>query len=306
MSDLRLLSLLPSATEILHSLGLGQHQVGRSHECDFPASVLALPVCTHPAIPVTGSSAEIDKLVKKQGAAALSIYDLDVELIRRLAPTHIFTQTQCQVCAVSLEDVEIALQSEFKLGTQVVSLETYALADLWGDFRRVAEACGASEAAEPLIDSLQARMQIIQANAESASFNPTIAAIEWLEPLMAAGNWIPELIERAGGTNVFESAGQHSPWMSWDELVRADPDVIIGMPCGFDLQRTRDEIHWLTGRPHWSELRAVRQSQVYICDGNQFMNRPGPRVVESLRILAEIIHPEAFTPTLEHVGWERI
>lgn len=304
MQELRLLPLISSATEIVHALGLGQFQIGRSHECDYPAAVASLPVCTKPAIPVSGSSAEIDRLVKERVATALSVYDVDSALIQSLRPTHIFTQTQCKVCAVSLDDVEQAFREQVSIDARVIALEPYALADLWRDIGRVASACFRERAGEALVKCLQERMRVIEQRAK-AGRRQTVAAIEWLEPLMAGGNWVPELIEGANGENLFGLAGQHSPWMSWEDLLAADPDVIVALPCGFDLARTRSEMHWLSDRPGWAQLRAVRNGRVFVCDGNQFMNRPGPRLVESLQIFAEILHPELFEPKLKGVGWER-
>ena len=303
--ELRLLPLISSATEIVHALGLGEFQVGRSHECDYPSCVTELPVCTRPAIPVSGSSKEIDQLVKDQIAAALSVYEVDSALIRDLQPTHIFTQTQCKVCAVSLDDVEHALQEQIGIAARVVSLEPYALADLWRDIERVAEACGCTERGDELNRSLQARMCAISERAKKTMHRPTVAAIEWLEPLMAGGNWVPELIEMAGASNLFGVAGQHSPWMEWSQLVESDPDAIVALPCGFDLARTRSEMHWLTERRGWERLKAVRDGRVFICDGNQFMNRPGPRLVESLQAFAEMLHPELFKPELQGAAWAR-
>jgi iron complex transport system substrate-binding protein len=304
--NLRLLPLLSSATEMVHALGLGRFQVGRSHECDYPSEVVNLPVCTRPAIAVDGSSAEIDRLVKDRLANALSVYNVDAQLLRELRPTHIITQTQCKVCAVSLEDVERALQIETTPGTKLISLQPYALRDVWADLRRVGEACGYADAAETLIASFRGRMEAVAKRAATARRRPTVAAVEWLEPLMAAGNWVPELIEMAGGENLFGAAGLHSPWMSWEQLAAAEPDVIVALPCGFDLARTRGEMHWLTARPGWTNLEAVRAGRVFVCDGNQFMNRPGPRLVESLEIFAEILHPELFEPNMEGIGWERL
>jgi iron complex transport system substrate-binding protein len=302
---LRLLPLISSATEIVHALGLGEFQVGRSHECDYPSCVAGLPVCTRPAIPVTGSSREIDRLVKERVAAAVSVYEVDSELIRSLQPTHILTQTQCKVCAVSLEDVERALQDQIGFAARIISLEPYALADLWRDIQRVAEACGCPERGEELNDSLRGRICAIAGEAQKASPHPTVAALEWLEPLMAGGNWVPELIEMAGGQNLFGKAGLHSPWMEWDDVLRTDPDILVALPCGFDLERTRREMHWVTERSGWHELKAAQTGRVFVCDGNQFMNRPGPRLVESLQALAEMLHPEMFEPALEGVAWER-
>ncbi len=303
--ELRILPLLSSATEIIHALGLGAFQVGRSHECDFPPETQALPVCTRPSISVEGSSADIDRNVKQRLASALSIYEVDTEAIRRLRPTHVITQSQCEVCAVSLRDVERALEEELATTTRVVSLQPYELRDLWSDIRRVAEAMQESAAGEALVSRLQHRMEEMELRARQAIRRPRVAAIEWMEPLMAAGNWVPELIEKAGGENLFGVAGQHSPWMTWDELAAADPDAIVALPCGFDLQRTHEEMHWLTDRPGWSMLKAVRTNQVFVCDGNQFMNRSGPRLVESLQIFGEILHPELFSPALQGVGWRR-
>ncbi|MBV8549760.1 MAG: cobalamin-binding protein [Acidobacteriaceae bacterium] len=305
MPELRILPLISSATEIVHALGLGPYQVGRSHECDYPACVLDLPVCTRPAIPVTVSSAEIDRLVRERAAAAVSIYEVDSALIRELAPTHILTQTQCKVCAVSLDDVENALRDEMGVNAEIIALEPYALADLWRDIDRVANACGCSSAGRNLITNLKHRISEIQNPAKSAPECPTVAAIEWLEPLMAGGNWVPELIEAAGGKNLFGVAGRHSPWMAWEDVTAADPDVIVALPCGFDLERTRAEIYWLTGRDGWDSLKAVRTGRVFLCDGNQYMNRPGPRLVESLQAFAEMLHPGLFEPALENIAWQR-
>jgi iron complex transport system substrate-binding protein len=147
-------------------------------------------------------------------------------------------------------------------------------------------------------------MNEIATLANQVESRPRVACIEWQEPLMAAGNWMPELVELAGGKNLFGLVGRHSPWMQWEELEASDPDIIVVSPCGYDLERTRAEMHWLIARPEWLRMRAVQSSQVYLVEGNQFMNRPGPRVVESLQILAEIFHPGIFRPNLRAVGWE--
>ncbi len=254
---------------------------------------------------VNGSSAEIDRLVKERLASAISIYEIDTNLIRRLRPTHIITQSQCDVCAVSLQDVERALQEEWATDAQVLSLEPYALKDLWSDISRVASVLGAQEAGERLTKSLQERMKDIGNRALKSNWRPRVAAIEWLQPLMAAGNWVPELIEMAHGENLFGTAGQHSPWMTWDELLNADPDIIVALPCGFDLPRTETEMHRLIEQPEWQKLQAVRSKRIFVCDGNQYMNRSGPRLVESLQIFAEIFHPDLFEPKLEGFGWQR-
>jgi iron complex transport system substrate-binding protein len=301
----RIVSLIASATEIVHALGLGPAQVGRSHECDFPDEVRALPVCTKPSFPITGNSAEIDARVKERLANALSVYEVFEDVLEQLQPTHIVTQTQCRVCAVTLEDVERALSGSVSSRPRLIALEPNALDDIWKDINRVATACGVASKGEQVVTTLRQRMAQISTRARGATRRPRVACIEWHEPLMAAGNWVPELVEFANAENLFGKAGLHSPWMIWEDLVASNPDVIISMPCGFDLQRTRHEMYWLTDRPGWRELRAVKSGEVYLADGNQYLNRPGPRIVESLQILAEILHPDAFEPRLEGRGWER-
>jgi iron complex transport system substrate-binding protein len=291
---LRIISLIASATEIVHSLGLTRFQVGRSHECDYPEEVLALPVCTRPAISTDGSSAEIDALVRQKIVSAISVYEVYSDVLERLRPTHIITQTHCRVCAVSLDDVERALRDAISTRPTLVSLEPNSLADIWSDIRRVAEACGVTERGEQLVGNLQARMRKI-AKLCRREGRPKVACIEWLEPLMAAGNWVPELIEAANAEN--------STFANWEQLCTADPDVILVSPCGFDLDRTSREMYWLTGRSGWPDLRAVRNGQVYLIDGNRYMNRPGPSVADSLQSIAEIVHPTAVPPTLEGVAW---
>jgi len=300
---LRIVSLIASASEILASLGLSRYQVGRSHECDFPPEILTLPICTSPAFPTDGSSADIDRQVKQRVANALSVYEVSREMLDALQPSHVITQTQCRVCAVSLEDVERALMGWVTSRPKLVALEPNALADVWADIGRVADSCGVPQRGADVVADFQKKMKAISEQARGSHSRPRIACIEWHEPLMAAGNWVPELVEMAGAVNLFGQAGAHSPWMTWQELTNADPDVIISMPCGFDLARTCAEMYWLTNRPEWPKLHAVQTGQVYLADGNQYFNRPGPRLVESLQILAEILHPDAFVPALEGIAW---
>ena len=302
---MRIVSLIASATEIVHALGLTRFQVGRSHECDYPEEVLSLPVCTSPAIAVDGSSAEIDRLVRQKVDSAISVYEVYADLLERLAPTHIVTQIHCRVCAVSQEDVERALAGSLASRPKLVSLNPNSLADIWSDIRHVAMACDVASTGDEVVRELQARMQRISDACRSSRRRPTVACVEWLEPLMASGNWVPELIEMANGENLFGEAGRHSPGMTWEQLVAADPEVVLLTPCGFDLKRTSQEMYWLTNRPEWPRLRAVRSGSVFLIDGNRYMNRPGPSVVESLRILTEILHPDAMPGTFESSGWMR-
>ncbi len=286
-------------------LGLGEFQVGRSHECDTPAWVTSLPVCTRPRFDISGDSREIDRRVKETLATAVSVYEVFDDVLASLAPTHILTQTQCQVCAVSLADVERALSDRFPTRPVVVALEPNSLADIRNDVMRIARACGIEERGRALVDSMDRQMGSIAARARSTGRHPRVALIEWQEPLMAAGNWMPELVSMTGAENLFGEARAHSPWMKWEDLVAADPDTIVVSPCGFDLERTLAEMHWLTDRDEWADLRAVLAGRVFLADGNQYFNRPGPRVVETLEILAEMLFPEQFPPTLKDRGWTR-
>src|SRR5262245_21651601 len=236
---MRIVSLISSATEIVCALGLGDRLVGRSHECDFPDWVKSLPVCTEPKFDVHGSSAEIDRRVKDTLRDSVSVYRVFADILQQLQPDLIVTQSQCDVCAVSLRDVEAAVCGFVGSQPRIVSLVPNCLADVWADIRRVAEAAGASERGEDLVADMQTRMEMISNRANPWGRKPTVACVEWIDPLMAAGNWVPELVTMAGGINLFGEAGKHAPWMSWDEMVRQDPDVIVVMPCGFDLARTR-------------------------------------------------------------------
>lgn len=267
---------------MVDALGATGLLVGRSHECDYPPPVRALPSCTRPLIDVDADSRTIDAQVKNSARSALSIYEVFDDVLERLQPTHILTQVQCDVCAVSLRDVERSIASRLASAPELVALNPASLADIWEDFRRVGESVDVNP--EPVIRELQSRMTPV-----SRPDRPTVACIEWIEPLMAAGNWTPELIDLAGGIDVFGKPGIHSPWITWEELLARDPDVIIVAPCGFDLARTRSEMHWLTGRRDFAHLKAVRTQRLFLADGNRFFNRPGPSIVETLRIIGPMI-----------------
>jgi len=302
----RIVSLLPSATEIVCALGFENQMVGRSHECDYPTAVARLPVLTEPKFNPEGSSAEVNQRVMTILADALSVYRVDAEKLRSLKPDVIVTQSQCDVCAVSMREVEEAVAQWLGAQPKIVSLAPYALADVLNDMQRVADGLDAPERGSELVSRLGERMAAIEARAKTAPAQPRIAIIEWIEPLMAAGNWIPELVAMAGGTNLFGEAGAHSPWMKFEELVAEDPDVIMVAPCGFNMERSAAELPALRKQAKWAKLLAVREGQVFLADGNQYFNRPGPRIVESLEILAEILHPELFRFGHEHTGWRHI
>lgn len=293
-TSLRVVSLLSSATEIVCALGCEELLVGRSHECDYPPSIFRLPQCSRPRIDATGSSREIDERVKASASQGLSLYDVDGTRLRELAPNVILTQTQCEVCAVSLKDVEAAVCGMLDAPAHIVSLHPNSLADLWRDIRLVAAALRVSARGETLISQLQDRFLKLNAAVQRLQTRPRVACLEWLDPLMAAGNWVPELAEIAGGKNLFGTAGLHSPWMEWDDLLAADPEIIVALPCGWDIAKASQELEPLTARPGWADMQAVRTGRVYVTDGNQLFNRPGPRLVESAEILAEMFHPGQF------------
>ncbi|WP_071518267.1 cobalamin-binding protein [Geitlerinema sp. PCC 9228] len=304
---LRIVSLLPSATEIVACLGETDSLVGRSHECDHPAQVQQLPVCTQPKLDPKGSSAQIHAQVEQLLQSALSVYQVDVELLKQLQPTHIITQSQCDACAVSLADVEAAVGEFTGHQPQIVSLEPHTLADVWQDIKRVAAALQVPQAAEEAIASLQSRVDACKDATEDlpTEERPRVACIEWTEPLMAAGNWVPELVRLAGGRPVLmEETGKHSPWVQMEQLQATDPDAIVFMPCGFGLERTREAALPLLDRPEWKQLSALQQGQVYFVDGNAYFNRPGPGLVESIEILAEILHPQIFQFGYQNQAWE--
>ena len=303
MTHPRVISLLPSATEIVAALGFVECLVGRSHECDFPPTVKELPICSSTKIPTHRSSYEIDERVKEIVAEGLSVYRVDVDRLRQLQPDLILTQTQCAVCAVTPRDLEKALCSWIGARPAILSLEPNNLRDVWNDVAQVGDALGVPHRADELIIAFTQRLVAIRGNAARAQSRPTVAAIEWLRPLMAGGNWMPELIEIAGGRSLFAKAGEHSPWLDWEKLMDADPEVILLLPCGFKIPQTIADLGLLTQNPTWPKLRAARRGQVYLIDGHHFFNRPGPRLVESAEIMAEILHPDRFAFGHHGRGW---
>jgi iron complex transport system substrate-binding protein len=299
----RVVSLIPSATEIVCALGLADRLVGRSHECDFPAEVAPLPVLTRPKLDPAAPSGEIDRRVRELLGDALAVYDVDADKLRELAPDLVLTQDLCDVCAVSLSDVQAAL-SDWSKGAALISLKPTRLDHLWGDIRRIAEALGEPLRGEALIEHLQGRLRRLEERLRSRS-RPKVGCIEWLDPIMDAGNWVPELVGAGGGRETLSSAGGHSGYLEWERLQATDPEVLVLLPCGFDLRRTRQEAAALDADPRWQRLAAVQSGEVYLTDGHQFFNRPGPRLVDSAELLAEIFHPEIVAPKHEGWGWSR-
>jgi iron complex transport system substrate-binding protein len=266
--------------------------------------VLSLPALTAPKFKVDGSSAEIDARVREIVRDGLSVYRVDSEALRQLAPDLIVTQDHCEVCAVSLADVEAATCTWTGVPVEIVSLKPDLMADVYADIARVAQALGVVEAGGRVISDMRARLEAVREQVAGRR-RPRVAFVEWVEPLMAGGNWMPELIETAGGHNLYGEVGRHSDWMQWSDLAAADPDVIVVAPCGYGLARCLEELPLLQAKPGWADLRAVREGRVHFADGNAYFNRPGPRLADSAEILAAMIHQvEAGFPMHEH-AWVR-
>ena len=302
---MKVLSLIASSTEIVYALGCGDKLVGRSHECDFPEEVKSLPHCTQPRFEVEGSSKEIDDRVKATLQSALSVYEVDEVMLADLDPDIIITQSQCEVCAVSLDDVESAVESLSGKKPKIVSLQPNSLADIWNDIKVVSRGLDVEDRGLQLIKTMKDKIQKLNQSVKDLPIQ-TVACIEWIDPLMAAGNWVPTLVELAGGQNLFGEAGKHSPWMDFEALKAKDPDVIIVMPCGYNISKTIQEMKVLIDHPQWESLNAVKQARVYITDGNQYFNRPGPRIIDSLEILMEILHEGKFDFSHHKSGWIKL
>lgn len=292
---MRIVSLISSATEMLFGLGLEESIVGVSHECDFPAAANRLPRATFTNITADAPSGMIDQQVKELVAAGKPLYEIDLDLLVDLQPDLIVTQAQCDVCAVRYDDVVAAVASEPRLSqARLIALNPQSLSDVLQDIRRLADATDRSRAAAKYASALEARIEQVRSRtgALTESQRPLTACIEWIEPMMIAGNWTPELIELAGGRQLWAVAGRHSTYTTWESVRSADPEVIIVMPCGFDLSRTLREAASLLELPGWRELRAVRTERVFAVDGNALFNRSGPRLVDSLELLAQLVQPE--------------
>jgi iron complex transport system substrate-binding protein len=303
---MRIATLLPSATEIVAALGLADRLVGVSHECDFPAEVVGRPVLTAPKLDPRGSSTAIDAAVRRLVGDGLSVYRIDTEALCAAAPDLIVTQQQCEVCAVSFSEVEAAARALLDTPAAIVSLQPNRLDDVLADFVRVADAAGVHDAGERLVADARSRFERIAARLRHARRRPRVACIEWLDPLMVAGNWVPELVELAGGAYDLVAAGAHSRAIDWNELVATAPDVVIVMPCGFALAQTRRELPQLVARPEWTALPAVRNHRAYSVDGNAYLNRPGPRLVDSAELLAGLIQPGHCAALIPAQSWEHV
>jgi iron complex transport system substrate-binding protein len=286
------------------ALGCGEWLVGRSHECDHPDWVRRLPQVTRPKFALEGASYAIDQRVRALVEQGVSVYAVDAAVLAALEPDVILTQTQCEVCAVSEGDVLEATRALLP-GARVVSLHPGSLDDIWRDLMKVAGALGVSERGLQESTRLRRRMQAIETRARAFGARPRAACIEWIEPLMAAGHWTPELVRMAGGEDALAGRLPRAPYLDLATVAAADPDVILVAPCGFGIERTRQDMPLLCAQPEWNALRAVREGRVFVGDGNAYFNRPGPRVAETLEIVAEILHPEGFRFGHAGRGWVR-
>jgi iron complex transport system substrate-binding protein len=309
----RIASLLSSATEMLYGVGLGDRVVAVSHECDYPAEVAAKPRATFSRIDSAANSRAIDDQVRSLVNRGEALYGIDTGLLETLAPDLIVTQAQCDVCAVRYEDVVSAVTQSPKLyGRPVLALNPSSLADVLADIRRVAEAAGVPAAGEHYVAQLQARVTAVRQRTARipAALRPRVACIEWIDPPFLAANWMPQLIGWAGGDDGgLTRQGEHSIAVRWEDVAAFDPQVIVVLPCGFDLPRTVAEARRLPGFAGWQALTAVRTGRVYAADGNAYFNRSGPRLVESLEILAHLFHPErhpAPTGLDSQRAWQKI
>lgn len=295
---MRVVSLLPSATEMVHFAGAGDTLVGVTHECDYPPGVAGLPHLTSSLIDGENmSSAEIDAAVGQRLTDEDSIYALDVDLLDQLSPDLVVTQGLCEVCSVSLNLVE-RVAAGLKVQPDIFSTDPTSLREVFDDTIEVGELVGKGDETRRKVAGLEKRL----ARVEKATYGldrPSVGCIEWLDPPFSAGHWVPEMVRLAGGEELFAAAGERSTRLTWEEILEADPDVLVLMPCGFDTERALQEAQALPELPGWSESSAVKSGRVWVVDANSYFSRPAPRLVEGVEILARILHPDVLPGGLE-------
>ncbi|MGD9635649.1 MAG: cobalamin-binding protein [Pirellulales bacterium] len=288
---MRIVSLLPSATEIICQLGLERELVGVTHECDYPPPVRRLPKVTRTLIPTAASSREIDSLVRERLQTERALYTLDLPVLAKLRPDLIVTQALCDVCAVAEAEVTAAACS-LPGSPRVLNLEPTSLEEVFECLRFLGEATGHVQRAEAEIGKLRDRVAAVAARSEMVGDRPRVVVLEWIDPPFSSGHWSPELVQLAGGEEVVGVAGGRSRTIDWQQIVAAAPEVMLIACCGFDIERTRADLPILQGYPGWAELPCVRRGRVYLVDGSEYFSRPGPRLVDSLEILAHALHPD--------------
>ena len=298
---MRIASLLASGTELVCALGAGDCLVARSHECDNPEWVQRLPALSRPTFDTSGSSREIDALVRERLRLGRPLYEVNEALLVKLAPDVLITQTHCEVCAVTPADVARRVPANLSR-RQVVALRTGTLQGILEGFLDVAEVIERREAGEKLVAEIRARLDIIHGRVRLLP-SPTIVCLEWIDPVFGMGNWGPEVVAGSGGTDLLGRSGEHSTAIGWEAVLRADPDVLLVAPCGFGIDRTLREMPILAAKRGWHDLHAVRAGRVVVADGNRYFNRSGPSVFETVEILAEILHPQEFPPRYQGCAW---
>ena len=289
---MRIVSLLPSATEIICELGLRDQLVGVTHECDWPTSVLSLPKVTNTLIPTNATSAEIDALVRERMGQQSALYTLDMDALERLQPDLIITQALCDVCAVAEEEVKTAACRLASL-PGVVNLEPETLGEVFDAIRAVAKATGREQEGEAAVARLHERVERITSRAKNLA-RPRVALLEWIDPPFSTGHWNPELVRLAGGVDGLGREGAKSVTLKWEQVVAYRPEVILISCCGFTIERSLQEVGVLANVAGWDDLPAVRDGRVWVTDGASYFSRPSQRLVDSLELLAHVIHPEVF------------
>jgi len=303
-AELRVVSLLPSATELVCAAGGEANLVGVSHECDFPPAVQGLPRLTASKVDFSPSSARIDRDVRALVEQVLGVYDLDVDRLRELAPDVVVTQDLCDVCAVSFDEVRRACEKLLP-GARVVNLHPTRWGEVLDDLRAVAVALGVPERGEAEALRLRSAWEAVAARSAALGSRPRVLTIEWLDPVMVGGTWMPELVEAAGGEALVTRPGEHAPTLTREELAALDPapEAVLVKPCGFELERSFAERELLAGLFEGLDWPAVASASIWVADGNAYFNRPGPRLVDSLEILAACLHPDEFADLAEkHAG----
>ena len=285
---MRVVSLLPSATEMVYALGV--EPVGVSHECDYPPEAGELPTVIDSCVDANGSSGEIDQAVL-DAVEDGGVYEIDRDTLARLDPDIVVSQGICDVCAVDDSEVRAAVE-ELELGAEVVATDPHSLADVFADIKRLGRVLDCESRAESVVADLEARVERVRET--TPDDGPDVAVLDWLDPVMVSGHWVPEMISIAGGSYELADPGDRSTPREWKQIRAADPDVLIAAPCGFGLEQIEENVTDLTARPGWNELAAVREGRVYAMDGHHYVNRPGPRLVDTLEYLAGVVHPGTF------------
>lgn len=296
---MKIVSLFPAATEMVALLGMADHLVGVSHECDFPPSLKSLPQVTKCSIPADASSAEIDAAVREKLANGELLYEIDAQLLHQLAPDIILTQSLCKVCSIDRSSIELSL-GNLAYSTKILSLQPTSLETVLHDIQTVATALDSSERGAEVIHSLRARVQYVERMIQKTSYRPTVVMLEWIDPLFCSGHWTPELIRLAGAKELIGREHELSTTISWTDVINANPDILLIACCGYNKDRTHLDIQHTNLLSKLADINAVKNGQIYLGDGNAYFNRPGPRLVDTLEMLAASFHPDLFSYPESH------